>query len=88
NLLRVKSTGRSLRWTRSCTLTLILKKNWPYLLQQLIHPPPPPLVAISVLQKSDPAWAHSKQVVAENGRTVLLCLFCMKQIKRGWHHSI
>ncbi|KAF1881551.1 hypothetical protein Lal_00021403 [Lupinus albus] len=33
--------------------------------------------------KSDPAWAHCKQVVAENGRTVLLCLFCMKQIKGG-----
>ncbi|KAF1862930.1 hypothetical protein Lal_00009311 [Lupinus albus] len=33
--------------------------------------------------KSDPAWAHCKQVVAENGRTVLLCLSCMKQIKGG-----
>ncbi|XP_019465402.1 PREDICTED: uncharacterized protein LOC109363604 [Lupinus angustifolius] len=33
--------------------------------------------------KSDPAWAHCKQVVADNGRTILLCLFCMKQIKGG-----
>ncbi|KAF1894092.1 hypothetical protein Lal_00004011, partial [Lupinus albus] len=33
--------------------------------------------------KSDPAWAHCKQVVAENGKTVLLCLFYIKQIKGG-----
>ncbi|KAF1865933.1 hypothetical protein Lal_00033396 [Lupinus albus] len=31
--------------------------------------------------KSDPVWVHCKQVVVDNGRTILLYLFCMKQIK-------
>ncbi|XP_019425065.1 PREDICTED: uncharacterized protein LOC109333939 [Lupinus angustifolius] len=39
--------------------------------------------ASSYRGKSDPAWAHCKQVIAENGSTILLCLFCMKQIKGG-----
>ncbi|KAF1860423.1 hypothetical protein Lal_00037765 [Lupinus albus] len=35
----------------------------------------------SYRRKSDPTWAHCKQVAADNGRTILICLFCMKHIK-------